>query len=126
MTAGLTLDAGAVIGAERASRAVMVLIQRAVARKQAITIPTVVLAQVHRGNQPLIARLLQNCRIEALDETLAKKAGKLLGASRSSDVVDAVVVASAARRGDAIVTSDPDDIERLMAAVGPKLVVVAI
>jgi len=53
------------------------------------------------------------CFVEPLDEALAKSAGELCGKAKVADVVDAAVVASAARRGDAILTSDPRDLRRL-------------
>jgi predicted nucleic acid-binding protein len=37
----------------------------------------------------------------------------LLAASRASDIVDAHVVICARRHGEAIVTSDPDDLRQL-------------
>jgi predicted nucleic acid-binding protein len=46
-------------------------------------------------------------------ELLAKTAGELCGTSKTRDIVDAAVVASAARRGDAILTSDSRDLRRL-------------
>jgi predicted nucleic acid-binding protein len=47
--------------------------------------------------------------------------GELLAAAGSADVVDAVVVLLAARHGDIIVTSDPDDLGQLAAALGVRL-----
>ena len=49
---------------------------------------------------------------------LAKAAGILCGRAGTSDPVDALVVASAARRGDDIITTDPEDL-RALAAVAP-------
>jgi hypothetical protein len=45
---------------------------------------------------------------------------------RSSDVVDAAVVVGAVRRGDAIATSDPDDIRRLLSSAGVDLPVLRV
>jgi hypothetical protein len=53
------------------------------------------------------------CFVDPLDEALAKSAGELCGKANVADVIDAAVVASAARRGDAILTSDPRDLRRL-------------
>ena len=53
------------------------------------------------------------CFVEPLDEALAKSAGELCGKAKVADVVDAAVVASAARRGDTVLTSDPRDLRRL-------------
>ncbi|HEX3903600.1 MAG TPA: hypothetical protein VH853_12175 [Polyangia bacterium] len=49
-----------------------------------------------------------------------------LGASRTSDVVDASVVTGAAARRDAIVTSDRRDIERLVSSLKEEVAIVAI
>ena len=56
---------------------------------------------------------MNTCFVEPLDEALAKSAGGLCGKAKVADVVDAAVVASAARRGDAVLTSDPRDLRRL-------------
>jgi predicted nucleic acid-binding protein len=53
-----------------------------------------------------------------IDIELAKSAGVLCGLAGTDDPVDALVVASAARRGDDIVTTDPEDLAAL-AAVAP-------
>lgn len=79
-----------------------------------------------RGNSPAIARILNACEIEILDEVRAKRIGALLAKSKTSDVVDAAVVLGASERGDAIVTSDPEDIERLIAANGVRLSVLVL
>jgi hypothetical protein len=123
VASGLTLDAGALIAAEKQARSFYVLWKEALDRRALVTLPAAVLAQVWRGNSPVIARLLPSCAIEALDEDTAKAIGVLLGKARRSDVVDAAVVLGAARRGDAIVTSDRVDIDVLIAALGAKLLV---
>jgi hypothetical protein len=46
--------------------------------------------------------------------------------TKTSDVVDAVVVTTAVRQKATILTSDPDDIERLVRASGREVAVVAI
>ena len=72
------------------------------------------LAQAWRGpGQARLAQLVNACFVEALDEALAKAAGELCSKAKLADVVDAALVASAARRGDAILTEDPRDLRRL-------------
>jgi hypothetical protein len=61
-----------------------------------------------------------------LGETEAHEAGLLLGLTKTADVVDAVVVTTALRQNAAILTSDPDSIERLVGASGREIAVVAI
>ncbi len=113
--AGLTFDTGALIAAERGDRqfwsfwAVIVNIDK--------TIPAVALAQAWRGpRNARLARVLAACEVEALTEGLARETGELCGRAGTPDIVDAAVVAGAARRGDDILTSDASDIRRLAAA----------
>jgi hypothetical protein len=117
MASGLTLDSGALIAASRDDRRFWAFWKRSLQRAVPVTVPAPVLAQVWRGNHPLIARLLTACVVEPLDEIRARKVGELLASSRTSDVVDAAVVISAAGRGDAVVTSDGEDIDRLVRAI---------
>jgi hypothetical protein len=61
-----------------------------------------------------------------LGETEAHEAGRLLGITKTSDVVDAVVVTTAIRQKATILTGDPVDMERLVRASGRAVAVVAI
>jgi hypothetical protein len=61
-----------------------------------------------------------------LGESEAHEAGRLLGKTRTADVVDAVVVTLALRQKATILTGDPDDIQRLVRASGGELAVVAV
>jgi hypothetical protein len=111
---GLTLDSGALIAFEKRSARMVAIFKTALTDGAVMTVPTAVLAQVHRGNSPLIARMLQACELEDLTPSLARRVGKLLGDSGTSDIVDGAVVVSAIPRGNRIITSDPDDIDRLL------------
>jgi predicted nucleic acid-binding protein len=112
---GLTLDSGALIAHEKGNRFMAAVLKRALTRNAILTVPAPVLAQVWRGNSARIAMLLKACIIETFDELAARQTGRLLGESRTSDVVDGAVVVSALKRQDSVVTSDPGDIERLAA-----------
>jgi predicted nucleic acid-binding protein len=119
---GLTYDAGALIAAERNSSAIWVLHRRALERDMRPTVSTTVLGQVWRGGQQArLSRLLRGCRIEPLTEAQARSAGEALGVSAHNDLVDAVVVVGALARGDLVVTSDPQDLQRIASASGHKL-----
>ena len=112
--AGLTLDAGALIAAERDDARFWSVWRKALLRKAAVTVPSAVVAQVFRGPRSArIARLLQGCIVEPLDDRRSRAAGILLGKARTADVVDAAVVSSAATRGDDILTSDVEDLRHL-------------
>jgi hypothetical protein len=61
-----------------------------------------------------------------LEERDAHEAGRLLGITKTTDVVDAVVVATAVRQGAIILTSDSDDMGRLVTASGHEIPVISI
>ena len=90
-------------------------------------VPAPVVAQVSRSpQQAQLRRFLTGCEVVPLGETEAHEAGRLLGMTKTSDVVDAVVVMTALRQKATILTSDPDDMKRLVRASGRQLPVVAI
>jgi predicted nucleic acid-binding protein len=113
--AGLTLDTGALIGFERADRRVLVHLKNAQIQGCELTVPTVVIAEAWRGGarSARVGKLLQACVVEPLFEDIARIAGEAMGATSGSTVADAIVVASAAARGDRILTTDFDDLDRL-------------
>lgn len=116
---GLTLDTGALFAYERRDRPMWRIFTAAIRDDVKMTVSTLVLAQAHRGNSPLMYRMLAACEIEAgFSESTARKVGELLGSSATDDVVDAAVVLGAVARNDGILTSDVDDLERLVAALG--------
>jgi hypothetical protein len=114
------LDAGALIAVERGDRTMMAVVKR---EQQAGRVPLThggVVGQVWRGgngHQATVARLLAGVDVRAIDDALGRRAGSLLGASGSTDVIaSAVVVLS--DDGDEIFTSDPKDLRNLAQALG--------
>ena len=111
---GLTLDAGALIAFERNDRRI---IARAIHHELTLVIPAGVVGQVWRDGrrQARLARLLatDEIEIERLDDRRAREAGQLCGARGTADVIDASVVLAARAHGHPIVTSDPEDLQRL-------------
>ena len=90
-------------------------------------VPAPVVAQVSRSpQQAQLRRFLTGCVVVPLGETEAHEAGRLLGMTKTADVVDAVVVTTAVRHKATILTSDPDDIGRLVRASGREVAVVAV
>ncbi len=90
-------------------------------------VPAPVVAQVSRSpQQAQLRRFLTGCVVVPLGESEAHEAGRLLGLTRTADVVDAVVVTLAIRQKAVILTSDPVDMERLIRASGREVAVVAI
>ncbi len=116
----MTLDSGALIAVERGDRPTVRFIEAMLRRGRHVTVPAPVLTEVWRGSpqQHHVSRLLAGCSIEPLDERLARAAGELLGRTGTDDPVDAIVAQSAARRGDVVLTSDPDDLQRLADDLG--------
>lgn len=120
------LDAGALIGFERNDRRVVGIVARALHHGDALVVPAGVVGQVWRdgARQIRLVRLLGSpvCKVVPLDDTAARAAGQLCGASGTADVVDASVVVLARRHDLRVVTSDPDDLRRL----DPRLDVVTV
>ena len=110
---GLTFDTGALIGLERRRRRIAQVFRTAVERGLPVTVPSAVLCEWWRGRSDARETILDGVRVEPLDGELAKLAGEAIAAIAGTTVVDAIVMASAARRGDIVYTADPDDLGRL-------------
>jgi hypothetical protein len=119
--AALILDTGALIAIERRDRTTTALLRAAALDGTEIRTTSACVAQVWRdpARQVLLARTLAGCVERPLDPVQARRCGTALGASGGADVVDASI-AILAGDGDAILTSDPRDIERLLAAIGTR------
>jgi hypothetical protein len=66
-------------------------------------------------------RFLRGCAVIAFREADAHEAGRLLGKSRTRDVVDASVAVLAVSSHADVVSDDSADISRLLRALGSKL-----
>ena len=81
-------------------------------------VPAPVVAQTSRsGRQVQLRRLLRGCEIVPFEPEQAHAVGALLGASRTTDVVDAHVALVASERNAIVITSDDDDIRHLSASL---------
>lgn len=123
--AGLTLDTGALIALERRRHRMRKVIDVATRDAVPITVPVVVLAEWWRGSTDLRDLIRRMVTIEPMQEALAIAAGEALAAVKDVALADAVVMASAARRGDIVYTSDFEDLQRLQ-AVFPAVRVLAV
>jgi hypothetical protein len=114
---GVTLDAGGLIALDRNDRRVIALLARATELGAVITVPATALAQAIRrpARQARLARLVRQptTDLAPLDGPDATAVGVLLAASRTADICDAHVVICARRNMQPIVTSDPNDLEKL-------------
>ncbi len=118
----IVYDTGALLAAERRNPDFLALHDELTAAHIRPIVPVVVLAQAWRGGpQHQISRVLKGCDILADDQRTGRAAGIACGASGTSDVVDAIVVATAVQHQAAVVTSDPEDLTHLADSIGVKL-----
>lgn len=109
----ITFDTGALVAIERRDRRMLAFMIDARARGLRITVPTCVVGEWWRGQRGPLARVLDAVVVEPLTLPLAKIVGEAMASVRRATLVDAVVVASAAQRGDLVLTSDLDDLSRI-------------
>jgi hypothetical protein len=123
----LVLDAGVFVAFEKGDARLRARL--AAARRLGLELSTTspVIGQVWRDGrrQALIAQLVAATHVDAPGEGAARRAGELLAKTRTHDVVDALLVGRA-NDGDTILTSDPHDIDVLLAAAGVRATVVTI
>lgn len=113
---GLTFDSGALITYEgersKIGARVKAVIAAALANDVDITVPLVALAEWWRGThdqQKIIGAFI----VEPMTDEIAKAAGVAMAKVRGATTIDAIVMASAALRGDAVYTTDIDDLSAL-------------
>jgi hypothetical protein len=119
---GLTYDTGALVAAERDDRIIWSLHRAALRRGLPPTMPAGVLAEGWRGGpQANLSRLLKGCEIEDLTKTQARAVGALAARADHDDIVDVSVVEGAARRNDAVVSSNPGHIRKVATVAGADI-----
>ncbi|WP_106397571.1 PIN domain-containing protein [Actinocorallia populi] len=118
----IVYDTGALLAAERRNPDLLALHERLTSARIRPLVPVVVLAQAWRGGpQHQISRLLKGCEIVPDGQRIGRAAGVACGAAGTSDVVDAIVVATAVQNNAAVVTSDPGDLTHLADSLGVKI-----
>jgi predicted nucleic acid-binding protein len=115
VSASLTFDTGALVALERRKQRMTDVFVRARQERLPVIVPAVAVAEWWRGRTDVRTRILGGVLVESLDDALARLAGDALAAVRNATMADAVIMASAARRGSIVYTSDVDDLERLRA-----------
>jgi predicted nucleic acid-binding protein len=118
-TRGVTFDTGVLIALERRHAGALALLRACQLSRASITIPATVVAEWWRGTH---RALLESGSLEPLTPKLAQRAGELLAETGGGNAVDATVVASAAQRGDLVVTGDVGDL-RALARAAPGVTV---
>jgi predicted nucleic acid-binding protein len=120
-------DAGVLVAADRNDRRAWAEHKARLELGVVPLVPAPVVAQVSRSpQQAQLRRFLAGCLVVPLRESEAHETGRLLGIAKTADVVDAFVVTTAIRRKAVILTSDPNDIERLAAASGREITPIAV
>lgn len=117
---GVVLDAGLFIALERRNRVAVSLVDIFFKKKTPLVTSAGVVAQVWRGlrgRQVPVAFLLRQTEVVDLTYGIARVLGNMLGATHTSDPIDAHVALLARQRGWPVLTSDPDD----LLAIDPKL-----
>lgn len=113
------LDAGALIAIERRDRRIEAMLRVLHEQRVPLWTSAAVVAQVWRNarKQALLARILPGVGVRALAPGDDTRIGELLAATGTDDVIDGHV-ALLADDTDRIMTSDPGDLARLIAARG--------
>lgn len=115
---GLTLDTGVLIAFERRDHRAVTLFREARTSGYRLTVSSLTIAewwQDERGNPHYRNRALRALRVQPFTDSLAKAAGRALRRLGwdSCHLADAGVMATAAVRGDVLVTTDAADMKRL-------------
>lgn len=113
---GLVLDTGGLIAFDRGDRQVAALVEAARRRRDQVITSSGCVAQAWRGagsRQALLSRLLRGTTEVGLDRRMSRITGDLCGSTKATDVVDAHV-ALLVQDGDVVLTSDGNDIRRLL------------
>ncbi|HUZ52121.1 MAG TPA: hypothetical protein VMU94_06285 [Streptosporangiaceae bacterium] len=113
----MVYDTGVLIAADRNARHVWADHRVRLEAGIIPAVPAPVVAQASRSPaQVQLRRLLRGCDVIALTESGAHASGHLRGRAGTSDITDATVAQTAADLHADVLTSDPDDIRRLLQA----------
>jgi predicted nucleic acid-binding protein len=116
----LTLDTGALIALERGDKRMRTVALAARTTGAALVVPSPVLTEWWRGGRSAHRQtlVLKTLSVEPPTSELARVAGEAIAATPGATPIDALVMASAAQRGDVVYTSDFDDLDRLRSYFG--------
>jgi predicted nucleic acid-binding protein len=109
----IVFDTGALIALERRKQRAVRIWATAMRDEMEIFVPGAVIAEWWRQRSDIRQRILAGITIEPVGEQLGRAAGEALAAVPSATVVDAIVMALAARLGATVFTSDVEDMEEL-------------
>lgn len=116
--AALVLDSEGLSKAAAGDPRVVAWIARARELQLPLVVNAVTLTETIRGGgrDARVHLLTKNAHVDVVDASFATEAGRLLGRTRRSDTVDALVATTAIRLNQptTILTSDPRDIQALI------------
>ena len=121
----LILDSEGLVRLSAGDARAVAYVKAAIVRRASVVVSAVTLAEVLRGGQrdAAVHRVLADVSVTPVTQGLGRRAGELLGETRLSGnrcTIDAVVAATAlaAGRPAVVLTSDPDDLNRLVEEPG--------
>jgi predicted nucleic acid-binding protein len=109
----IVFDTGALIALERRKPRAVQIWATAVRDEMEIFVPGAVIAEWWRERSDIRQRILAGITVEPVGERLGRAAGEALAAVPKATVIDAIVMALAARLGATVFTSDVEDLEEL-------------
>jgi hypothetical protein len=121
------LDSGALIAIDKRDRRVGAMLRVLQRDGDPVHTSAGAIAEVWRDGrrQANLARVLPGLDAAAIDDGVAKKVGELLGANRTSDLVDAHV-ALLVQAGGRVLTSDDPDMKALLRTRRVKATVIRV
>lgn len=108
-----TFDTGALIALERNRQRTVSIFKTARVDRTPIVVPSMCVAEWWRGRTDVREKVLAAVIVEHTDDVLVKLTGEALASVPTATCVDATVMATAARRGGVVFTSDVDELRRL-------------
>lgn len=111
----IVFDTGALIALERRKQRMLEVWAAARAAGRPILVPGVVVAEWWRGRTDRREAILAGLSVVPVEEGLGRASGEALAGVAGSTVVDAIVMALAARHGAVVYSSDTEDLEDLRA-----------
>jgi predicted nucleic acid-binding protein len=115
-------DAGVLIAGDRGDRLIWAEHRVRLEAGYVPLVPAPVVAQASRSpRQAQLRQLLRGCEVVAFDEQAAHRVGRLLAASKTTDIADGSVVALAIERKADVRTEDDADIQRLISTSRAKV-----
>ena len=111
----IVFDTGALVALERRKQRAVRIWTTARRDQMEIVVPGAVIAEWWRARTDVRERIVAGITIEPVGERLGRAAGEAIAATPGATVVDAIVMALAARLGATVFTSDVDDLEELRA-----------